>query len=41
MKKMSYMDLIKEIVREYKNILRDNLVGIYVHGSIAFNCFNI
>jgi len=24
----------------YKNILKDNLVGIYLHGSIVFDCFN-
>ena len=25
---------------EYQTILGDNLVGIYVHGSIAFGCFH-
>lgn len=25
---------------KYQNILKDNLIGIYIHGSIALNCFN-
>lgn len=28
------------IVRDYKNILNNNLIGIYLHGSLAMNCFN-
>lgn len=38
-----YMDefiLLDEIEGRYSGILQDNLVGIYVHGSIAFRCFN-
>lgn len=37
---MNYEEVLKCISKEYKNILRDNLIGIYVHGSIALNCFN-
>ncbi|MBB4824932.1 streptomycin 3'-adenylyltransferase [Sporosarcina luteola] len=32
--------ILDKITREYQRILHDNLVGIYVHGSIAFGCFN-
>ena len=32
--------LINNIVKSYKNILCDNLVGMYLHGSLAMNCFN-
>ncbi|WP_336824485.1 aminoglycoside adenylyltransferase domain-containing protein [Sporosarcina sp. USHLN248] len=31
---------LDKISNEYQKILRNNLVGIYVHGSIAFGCFN-
>ena len=32
---------ILEIIRaEYQQILGENLVGIYVHGSVAFGCFH-
>ncbi|MCR1949851.1 DUF4111 domain-containing protein [Clostridium sp. DSM 100503] len=37
---MNYEEVLKCISKEYKNILRDNLIGIYVHGSIVLNCFN-
>ncbi|WP_291648412.1 aminoglycoside adenylyltransferase domain-containing protein [Clostridium sp.] len=37
---MNYEDVLKSVSIEYKKILRDNLVGIYVHGSIALGCFN-
>lgn len=37
MKEQKILQVIKE---KYKDILQDNLVGIYVHGSIAFGCFN-
>jgi len=36
----SYELLLKNISEHYFNILTNNLVGIYVHGSIAFDCFN-
>lgn len=32
-------ELLQQIARRYKEILKENLVGIYVHGSIAFQCF--
>jgi streptomycin 3"-adenylyltransferase len=32
--------LLNEIVNSYSTILKDNLVGIYLHGSLAMNCFN-
>lgn len=32
--------LLAEIVTEYSKILKDNLVGIYLHGSLAMKCFN-
>lgn len=31
--------LLDAIVRDYQAILGDKLVGVYVHGSIAFGCF--
>lgn len=31
---------IKEIIESLKNILQDNLVGVYLHGSLAMGCFN-
>ncbi len=33
-------DILKIIEHKYTDILGGKLVGIYVHGSIAFNCFN-
>lgn len=33
-------ELLNEIVLSYQEILKNNLVGIYVHGSLAFGCFN-
>lgn len=32
--------ILEEIVKSYYGILKDNLVGIYLHGSLAFGCFN-
>ena len=37
---MDYNEILDKIASEYQDILKDNLVGIYVHGSIAFGCFN-
>jgi len=37
---MDYQTILDEIKESYAEILGANLVGIYVHGSIAFNCFN-
>lgn len=36
---MGYKELMDDICANYQEILRGNLVGIYVHGSIAFGCF--
>ena len=35
-KTLHYNNILKIIKQEYQTILGDNLVGIYVHGSIAF-----
>ncbi len=32
--------ILNNIVISYKNILKDNILGIYVHGSLAMDCFN-
>lgn len=40
MTKPDIHDLIDKIAESYKDILGENLVGIYLHGSIAFGCFN-
>lgn len=32
-------ELLDTIKEKYKDILKDNLVGIYLHGSLAFGCF--
>ena len=37
---MDEFTLLSEIEDRYVGILKDNLVGIYVHGSIVFHCFN-
>lgn len=37
---MDYKTILDNIKNSYKAILRDNLVGIYIHGSIAMNCFH-
>ena len=34
------MDLINEFVNRSKDILKENLVGIYLHGSSVMGCFN-
>ena len=33
-------DLLKSFVAQSQNILGDNLVGIYLHGSAVMGCFN-
>lgn len=33
-------DCLKTLQSQYSAILSTNLVGMYVHGSIAMNCFN-
>lgn len=37
---MNCEKILNIITNEYKNVLGNNLVGIYVHGSLAFGCFN-
>ena len=37
---MNYEIVISKIKEKYQSILKDNLIGIYIHGSVAFNCFN-
>lgn len=37
---MHHITLLTIICKEYQEILKDNLIGIYIHGSIAFGCFN-
>ena len=32
--------LIGELAEQTKQILRDNLTGIYLHGSAVMGCFN-
>jgi len=34
------IELLTELSSNLQKILKDNLVGIYVHGSLAMNCFN-
>ena len=31
--------ILAQVASSYQRILKDNLIGIYVHGSIAFGCF--
>lgn len=33
-------ELLERIAQSYQKILQNKLVGIYIHGSIAFECFN-
>lgn len=33
-------EVLEQIKKSYQDILSENLIGIYVHGSIAFNCFH-
>ena len=33
-------NLIDSFVEQSKEILKENLVGIYLHGSLAMGCFN-
>lgn len=35
-----YRTLLVSLVQQSKNILGDNLVGIYLHGSAVMGCFN-
>lgn len=35
-----YSEILDSLNREYQKLLGDKLIGIYVHGSIAFGCFH-
>lgn len=37
---MNAEEILCQIAEEYGRILGENLVGIYVHGSLAFGCFH-
>ncbi len=32
-------ELLGQITEAYRNVLKENLVGVYEHGSLAFGCF--
>jgi len=36
----SVRGLINNILKNYQKILGDNIIGFYLHGSLAMNCFN-
>ena len=37
---MPYQSILDEIIDKSKEILGKNLIGIYLHGSMAMGCFN-
>ncbi len=37
---MEYRSLLTDFVNACNNILEENLVGVYLHGSLAMGCFN-
>lgn len=37
---MLYQNILDEIVNKSKIIFKENLIGIYLHGSLAMGCFN-
>ena len=37
---MFYEELLTRFVETSKSIFGDNLVGVYLHGSLAMGCFN-
>lgn len=37
---MNVNELLDKIIAAYHSVLGDNLIGIYLHGSLAFGCFN-
>lgn len=39
-KRMSVDQIVEELVRESRCILKENLVGVYLHGSAVMGCFN-
>ena len=40
MLRMLYGDVIESFVSVTKDVLREELTGIYLHGSLAMGCFN-
>lgn len=36
---MKVEEILNKISENYNKILKENLVGIYIHGSLAFHCF--
>ena len=38
-RRMTERELLERIADEYRHILGENLVGVYLHGSIAMGCF--
>ena len=40
MKLLETDNLLNSFVEQSKDILQDNLVGVYLHGSLAMGCFN-
>lgn len=32
-------NLLEEVAAEYRKVLRDNMVGVYAHGSLTMGCF--
>ncbi|NDI35494.1 aminoglycoside adenylyltransferase domain-containing protein [Chengkuizengella sediminis] len=37
---MDPFKILNMVIERYKNILDENLVGIYLHGSLAMDCYN-
>lgn len=37
---MRSQKILERISSQYQRVLKENLVGIYLHGSMAFGCFN-
>ena len=37
---MLWQDIMRTVCGEYRALLGDDLLGVYVHGSIAFGCFH-
>lgn len=37
---MNPYEILNSIINDYKIILADNLVGVYLHGSLAMGCYN-
>lgn len=37
---MEYQNLFNRLIKDCNEILKQNLIGIYIHGSLAMGCFN-